>query len=207
MKWVFFEQVARLTGSPAPERPTYEDRTLPTIKVFGLEPGQVLKGRSWVEAIVTDNDPRWPIKRVEFFIDDKPYSYRTNAPFYLGGQEWWDALDITPGPHTLRVVAYDMRGPRFTSLCSILARFHFPLKGRKTMKHAIITSFLGKLRDRFCEYQEPLSIEQKLERMAQIPGVTGAEVVHPYEVDTAEIMLAPQAAKPEDLRHQRQYQG
>ena len=120
VKWVFFEQVARLTGSPAPERPTYEDRTLPTIKVFGLEPGQVLKGRSWVEAIVTDNDPRWPIKRVEFFIDDKPYSYRTNAPFYLGGQEWWDALDVTPGPHTLRVVAYDMRGPRFTELCSIL---------------------------------------------------------------------------------------
>ncbi|MGO9895890.1 MAG: sugar phosphate isomerase/epimerase family protein [Bryobacteraceae bacterium] len=56
------------------------------------------------------------------------------------------------------------------------------------MKHAIITSFLGKLRDRFCEYQEPLSIEQKLERMAQIPGVTGAEVVHPYEVDTVEAM-------------------
>ena len=56
------------------------------------------------------------------------------------------------------------------------------------MKHAIITSFLGKLRDRFCEYQEVLSIEQKLERMAQIPGVTGAEVVHPYEVDTVEVM-------------------
>ncbi len=56
------------------------------------------------------------------------------------------------------------------------------------MKQAIITSFLGKLRDRFCEYQEPLSIEQKLERMTHIPGVSGAEVVHPYEVDTAEIM-------------------
>jgi len=56
------------------------------------------------------------------------------------------------------------------------------------MKQAIITSFLGKLRDRFCEYQEPLSIEQKLERMTRIPGVSGAEVVHPYEVDTAEIM-------------------
>ena len=56
------------------------------------------------------------------------------------------------------------------------------------MKHAIITSFLGKLRDRFCEYQEALSIQQKLERMAQIPGVTGAEVVHPYEVDTVEVM-------------------
>jgi xylose isomerase len=56
------------------------------------------------------------------------------------------------------------------------------------MKHAIITSFLGRLRDRFCEYQEPLTIEQKLERMATIPGVTGAEVVHPYEVDTVEVM-------------------
>jgi xylose isomerase len=52
------------------------------------------------------------------------------------------------------------------------------------MKHAIITGFLGQLRDRFCEYQRPLTIEQKLELMAQIPGVTGAEVVHPYEVGT-----------------------
>jgi xylose isomerase len=58
------------------------------------------------------------------------------------------------------------------------------------MKHAIITSFLGKLRDRFCEYQEPLPIEQKLERMTRIPGVSGAEVVHPYEVDTVEVMQA-----------------
>jgi len=56
------------------------------------------------------------------------------------------------------------------------------------MKQAIITSFLGKLRDRFCEYQEPLAIEQKLERMTRIPGVSGAEVVHPYEVDAVEVM-------------------
>jgi xylose isomerase len=58
------------------------------------------------------------------------------------------------------------------------------------MKHAIITSFLGRLRDRFCEYREPLTIQQKLERMALIPGVSGAEVVHPYEVDTVEAMQA-----------------
>src|SRR4051794_38713845 len=58
----------------------------------------------------------------------------------------------------------------------------------RSMKHAIITSFLGKLRDRFCEYQQPLSIEEKLERMARIPGVTGAEVVHPYEVESVETM-------------------
>ncbi|MDP2999557.1 MAG: sugar phosphate isomerase/epimerase family protein [Bryobacterales bacterium] len=53
------------------------------------------------------------------------------------------------------------------------------------MKQAIITAFLGKLRDRFCEYQEPLTIEQKLETMSKIPGVAGAEVVHPYEVEPA----------------------
>ena len=110
----------RLTGSPAPARPNYQDATLPKINVLGLKPGQVLKGSNWIEAIVTDNDPRWPIKRVEFFIDNKPYSYRLSAPYFLGGQEWWDALDVSPGPHTLRVVAYDMRGPRFTELCSML---------------------------------------------------------------------------------------
>src|SRR5450759_905452 len=56
------------------------------------------------------------------------------------------------------------------------------------MKHAVITAFLGKLRDRFCEYQEPLSIKEKLERLTHIPGVSGAEVVHPYEVESAEVM-------------------
>ncbi len=30
------------------------------------------------------------------------------------------ASDDPAGPHTLRVVAYDMRGPRFTETCSIL---------------------------------------------------------------------------------------
>ncbi len=51
------------------------------------------------------------------------------------------------------------------------------------MKQAIISAFLGKLRDRFCEYQEPQTIAQKLETMARIPGVAGAEVVYPYEVE------------------------
>jgi xylose isomerase len=56
------------------------------------------------------------------------------------------------------------------------------------MKHAIISAFLGKLRDRFCEYQEPLTVIEKLDRVAQIPGVAGVELVHPYEVDTVEVM-------------------
>jgi len=56
------------------------------------------------------------------------------------------------------------------------------------MKQAIITAFLGRLRDRFCEYQEPLTIVQKLEAIGRIPGVAGAEVVYPYEVDPPEVM-------------------
>ena len=56
------------------------------------------------------------------------------------------------------------------------------------MKQAIISAFLGRLRDRFCEYQAPLTIAEKLATMAKIPGVAGAEVVFPYEVEPAEVM-------------------
>ncbi|HSB17022.1 MAG TPA: sugar phosphate isomerase/epimerase family protein [Bryobacteraceae bacterium] len=56
------------------------------------------------------------------------------------------------------------------------------------MKQAIITAFLGRLRDRFCEYQEPLTIAQKLETIAKIPGVRGVEVVYPYEVDPPDVL-------------------
>jgi len=58
------------------------------------------------------------------------------------------------------------------------------------MKHAIITAFLGQLRDRFCEYQEPRTLEQKLNLMRSIPGVSGAEVVYPYEVPEPDALLA-----------------
>jgi hypothetical protein len=120
LKWLFFEQVARLTGSPAPAKPDYDADDTPAIEVSGLKTGQVLKEPSWIEAIVTDRHPRWPIKRVEFFIDGKPYSYRTRAPYMLNNQEWWDMVDVPAGSHVLRVVAYDMRGPRFTELCSLV---------------------------------------------------------------------------------------
>jgi hypothetical protein len=119
-KWIFFSQAARLTGSPAPPLPKYDDPTLPKITIFGLTPGQVLTKPSWIEAIVTDNEPRWPIKRVEFFLDGKPYSDRLNAPFLLNGQEAWDMVGVANGPHVLRVVAYDQRGPRFSETCSML---------------------------------------------------------------------------------------
>lgn len=119
-KWMFFEQVARLTGSPMPPRPVYADDTSPIIHLVGLVPGQVLKEPSRIEAVITDRDARWPIKRVEFFIDNKPYSYQLKAPYLLNGQELWDMLDVAAGKHELRVAAYDQRGPSFSETCSIL---------------------------------------------------------------------------------------
>ena len=120
VKWLFFEQVARLTGSPAPPRPVYQNADAPKLKVFGLEPNQVVKEPIWVEAIPEDQHPRWPIKRVEFYIDGNPISYRRNAPFLLGNAEWWNPSLLVPGPHTLRVAAFDMRGPRFSETCIIV---------------------------------------------------------------------------------------
>jgi hypothetical protein len=120
VKWLFFEQVARLTGGVAPPRPVHNDDEAPLIRLVGLKAGETLRERTWIEAIVGDRHPRWPIKRVEFFIDGKPYSYRRNAPYLLGGVEWWNPASLAPGKHVLRVVAYDMRGPRFTETCSIL---------------------------------------------------------------------------------------
>ncbi len=120
LKWLFFEQVARLTGSPAPPRPEYSDSESPQIDLIGLKPGDVLSQAAWIEAMVHDRHARWPIKRVEFFIDDRPYSYSRNAPFMLGNREWWDPRDLEPGSHVLRVAAFDMRGPRFTETCSFL---------------------------------------------------------------------------------------
>ena len=58
------------------------------------------------------------------------------------------------------------------------------------LKQAIITSFLGKLKDRFCEYQEPITLEQKFADTARIPGVSGTEIVFPYEVESAEHTVA-----------------
>ena len=118
-KWLVFEQVARLSGSPIPPKPDYSADDSPEIEVFDLKPGQVLKAPPWIEAIVKDRHPRWPIKRVEFYIDAKPYSYRRNAPFLINNQEWWDMVGVPAGSHVLRVVACDQRGPRFTELCSI----------------------------------------------------------------------------------------
>lgn len=54
------------------------------------------------------------------------------------------------------------------------------------MKQAIICPFFGRLRDRFCEYGEDLTVVEKLERIAAIPSVEGVEMVYPHELEDLE---------------------
>jgi xylose isomerase len=69
------------------------------------------------------------------------------------------------------------------------------------VKQALIVAFLGTVRDRFTQMGEPLSIREKLQRAALIPGVEGAEIIFPEECQEptevldalAETGLAPAA--------------
>ncbi len=51
------------------------------------------------------------------------------------------------------------------------------------IKQAIITGFLGKLKDRFCDYHEPRSPEEKIAAVAEVKGAAGVEIVYPYECE------------------------
>jgi len=52
-------------------------------------------------------------------------------------------------------------------------------------KYAVISNFLSQTRDRFHQYNEVLDLRGKMELASQIPGVSGVEVVFPYEADDA----------------------
>jgi xylose isomerase len=54
------------------------------------------------------------------------------------------------------------------------------------IKQAIITGFMGKLRDRFCEYHEDKTPEEKIAAVAQVKGAKGVEIVFPYELQDLE---------------------
>jgi xylose isomerase len=56
----------------------------------------------------------------------------------------------------------------------------------KTPKHSVITSFLSRTRDRFHEYNEPKTLEERLGMVAEMEGIDGVEAVFPYEVGEAE---------------------
>lgn len=53
------------------------------------------------------------------------------------------------------------------------------------VKLAIITAFLSQTKDRFHEYNTPLTIEEKFRLMGEIEGYSGVEIVYPYEVSDA----------------------
>jgi xylose isomerase len=53
------------------------------------------------------------------------------------------------------------------------------------VKNAVITSFLGKSKDRFHEYNEVKTLEQKFDMITEIEGADGVEIVYPYEVQDA----------------------
>jgi len=56
------------------------------------------------------------------------------------------------------------------------------------IKQAIITGFMGKLKDRFCEYHEARTPEEKIAAVAKIKGAKGVEIVYPYELEDLEII-------------------
>jgi len=54
------------------------------------------------------------------------------------------------------------------------------------IKQAIIIGFMGRLKDRFCEYQEVKTPEEKIAAVAQVKGAKGIEIVYPYECEDLE---------------------
>ena len=55
--------------------------------------------------------------------------------------------------------------------------------GSSMLNMAIITGYLSRTKDRFHEYNEPLTLEQKFQLMTEIDGYEGVEIVYPYEVN------------------------
>jgi len=53
-------------------------------------------------------------------------------------------------------------------------------------RHAVITSFLSRTKDRFHEYHEEISLEEKFRMISELEGIEAAEVVFPYEVNSVE---------------------
>jgi xylose isomerase len=49
------------------------------------------------------------------------------------------------------------------------------------IKYSVITGFLGRLRDRFTEYQTKRTLEEKLELASRIKGLQGVELIYPSD--------------------------
>jgi xylose isomerase len=56
------------------------------------------------------------------------------------------------------------------------------------VKSALITGFVSKTKDRFHDYNRELGLAERLELVATIEGMTGVEVIHPYEAKDAGVL-------------------
>ena len=65
------------------------------------------------------------------------------------------------------------------------------------IKQAIITGFMGKLRDRFSEYNVDKTPVEKVAAVAQVKGAKGVEIVFPYELK--DLMIIKEALTKYDL--------
>lgn len=114
-KWMFFDQVARLTGSRRPAMPDWDKDSPATIQLKGVAQGQPVSNLAAIAVEVIPRDPAWRVKRVEFFLDGKPYSSAATPPYRIGeALPWWK--DVETGKHRLAVVSYIRRGPSFTEV-------------------------------------------------------------------------------------------
>ncbi len=62
-------------------------------------------------------------------------------------------------------------------------------KSKHQVKSAVITGFLGKTQDRFRSYNSEKSLAEKFSVLAEIDQIDGVEVVHPYEVPEASVLI------------------
>ena len=56
------------------------------------------------------------------------------------------------------------------------------------IQQAIIMAFMGKTKDRFCEYHEAKTPKEKIAAIAEVKGAQGVEIVFPYELQEADVV-------------------
>jgi len=56
-------------------------------------------------------------------------------------------------------------------------------------KHAVITAFISKTKDRFHEYNEAKDFEERLQVVSSLDGFSAVEIVYPYEVPQANVCV------------------
>jgi len=61
---------------------------------------------------------------------------------------------------------------------------------KKSVKCALITSFVSKTKDRFHEYNAEKALAERLELVSKMKGMSGVEVIFPYETNDAALLKA-----------------